>query len=285
MNTLTKLLLWLIPVILLAWLWFGPWYPSWERLFCPECFAEAEGEGAEMQEEAEDVLRMPMGFKWTDPTPYTTDQFAGYKKDILAKMNEDNILEITGYYFEEEPKPEGADNLGFARAEQVKGLFAESLSTDRIEIRARVMDETEGIRNKYFKGADFRWVEKEKKDEVVAVDTFPDRTIIRFPFKSTERIKNPEIEQYLKEVATRVKDSGEQIRLTGHTDNIGEDESNLTLGRERAAAIQQLLTSYGVPATQISLDSKGESQPEATNDTEAGRQQNRRVELRLIKKN
>ena len=284
MNTLTKLLLWLIPVILLAWLWFGPWYPSWEHLFCPECFAEAEGEGL-AGAEAEDVLTMPLGFKWTDPTPYTTDQFAGYKKEILGKMNEDNILEITGYYYEAEPKPETADNLGFARAEQVKALFEDALSEERVRIRARVMDEVEGVRTKYFKGADFRWVEVEKKDEVVAVDTFPDRTIIRFPYKSTDRIKNPQIEQYLKEVAQRVKDSGEQIRLTGHTDNIAEEDYNLELGRNRAEAIQQLLTSYGVPTSQITVDSKGESQPEATNDTEAGREQNRRVELRLIKKN
>ena len=283
MNTLTKLLLWLIPVILLAWLWFGPWYPSWEHLFCPQCHAEGmEGDTTAGQE---DVLRMPLGFKWTDPTPYTTDEFAGFKKEILSKKNVDNILEITGFYFEEEPKPEKADNLGFARAEQLKALFADGIPAERVQVRARVMDEFEGVRNKYFKGADFRWIEVEKKDEVVAVDTFPDRTIIRFPYKSTERIKNPQIEKYLKEVAVRVKGTGEQIRLTGHTDNIAEEAYNLELGRQRAEAIKDLLVSNGVPAAQVSTDSKGESQPEASNDSEAGREQNRRVELRLIKKN
>ncbi|MBK7407512.1 MAG: OmpA family protein [Saprospirales bacterium] len=284
MNTLTKLLLWLIPVILLAWLWFGPWYPSWEHLFVPEYHSMA-GVEEEAGQEEEDVLRMPLGFKWTDPTPYTSEKFADFKKDLLSKKNEDNLLEITGFYYEEEPKPEGADNLGFARAELVKALLADGIAADRIQIRARVQDETEGVRTKYFKGADFRWVEVEKKDEVVAVDTFPDRTIIRFPYKSTERIRNPQIEKYLKEVAVRVKGTGEQIRLTGHTDNAGEDEYNLELGRLRAEAIRKLLVSNGVPTGQVTVDSKGESQPEASNDSEAGREQNRRVELRLIKKN
>lgn len=282
MNTLTKLLLWLIPAVLLAWLWFGPWYPSWEHLFCPDCHAATEGD--EMAEQ-EDVLRMPLGFKWADPTPYTSDQFPDFKKKLLADKNEDNILEVTGYYFEEEPKPEDADNLGFARAGLVKGLFADGIAGERVQLRARVIDEKDGVRTKYFKGADFRWIEVEKKDEVVAVDTFPDRTIIRFPYKSTDRIKNPQIEKYLKEVAQRVASSGEQIRLTGHTDNIAEDQYNLDLGRQRAQAISDLLVSNGVPAKQITVDSKGESQPEASNDTEAGREQNRRVELRLIKKN
>ncbi|MBK6904792.1 MAG: OmpA family protein [Saprospirales bacterium] len=284
MNILTKLLLWLIPVILLAWLWFGPWYPSWEHLFCPQCHAEESEDGTAAGQE-EDVLSMPLGFKWDDPTPYTTDAFAGFKKDILSKMNKDNLLEITGFYFEEEAKPAEGDNLGFARAAQLKGLFADGIAADRIQVRARVQDEYEGVRTKYFKGADFRWVEVEKKDEVVAVDTFPDRTIIRFPYNSSERIKNPQIEKYLKEVAARIKASGEQIRLTGHTDNKGEDAYNMDLGRQRAEAIRKLLISNGVPDAQVAADSKGESQPEASNDTEAGMEQNRRVELRLIKKN
>jgi len=285
MSTLTKLLLWLIPAVLLAWLWFGPWYSSWTQLFEPQHHDMTGVEEEAEQEVEEAVLNMPLGFKWTDSTPYTTEDFADFKKDLLSKQNEDNILEITGFYYEEEPKPEGADNLGFARAELVKGLLADGLDPERIQIRARVQDEKDGVRTQYFKGASFRWIEVEKKDEVVAVDAFPDRTIIRFPFNSTQRIRNPEIEKYLKEVAVRVKESGEQIRLTGHTDNIAEDDYNLELGRKRAEAIKQVLVSNGVPGTQISVESKGESQPEASNETESGREQNRRVELRLIKKN
>jgi len=276
----------MIPMVLLAWLWFGPWYPSIERLFCPQCHPAGVEEDTTAAAEFRDVLRMPLGFKWTDPTPYKHEQkFAGFKEKILAQGKEDDILEITGYYYEGEPKPEGFENLGFARAEQLKAEFvAAGIAPERIQIRARVQDEKRGVRNKYFEGAGFRWIAVEKKDEVVAVDTFPDRTIIRFPYKSTERIKNPAIEQYLKEVAERVKTSGEQIRLTGHTDNIAEEAYNLELGRQRADAIKKLLVSNGVPDAQIAVDSKGETQPEATNNTEAGREQNRRVELRLIKK-
>ncbi|MCB0623020.1 MAG: OmpA family protein, partial [Saprospiraceae bacterium] len=79
--------------------------------------------------------------------------------------------------------------------------------------------------------------------------------------------------------------TGEQVRLTGHTDNIGDDEFNQKLGMQRAQAIEQLLLEKGVPAEQIVVESKGRSQPVAPNDTEAGRRENRRVEVRFIKKN
>ena len=80
-----------------------------------------------------------------------------------------------------------------------------------------------------------------------------------------------------------IKKTGENIELTGHTDNTGTEESNMDLGMRRAKAIQNILIAKGVDKNLISIESKGETKPVATNDTEAGRHQNRRVELRLIK--
>ncbi|HMR42403.1 MAG TPA: OmpA family protein, partial [Saprospiraceae bacterium] len=70
---------------------------------------------------------------------------------------------------------------------------------------------------------------------------------------------------------------------TGHTDNVGEADENMKLGARRAGAIKDILVKSGVNANQITTDSKGESQPVASNDTEEGRHDNRRVEVRLIK--
>jgi outer membrane protein OmpA-like peptidoglycan-associated protein len=72
---------------------------------------------------------------------------------------------------------------------------------------------------------------------------------------------------------------GLKLQLEGHTDSIGSDEYNLKLSQARADAVRDFLTGEGVASTNITSVGLGKSDPVATNDTDAGRQQNRRVEL------
>ena len=73
-----------------------------------------------------------------------------------------------------------------------------------------------------------------------------------------------------------------QISVEGHTDATGTDAYNQDLSTRRAAAVRQALVAGGVPAERIVSVGYGESQPVATNDTPAGRQQNRRVEVIVL---
>lgn len=75
-----------------------------------------------------------------------------------------------------------------------------------------------------------------------------------------------------------------QIELSAHTDNIGGYSDNLKLSDDRAAAAKQYLMSKGVAASRINSKGYGETTPVADNKTEVGRQQNRRVEFRILKK-
>ena len=68
-----------------------------------------------------------------------------------------------------------------------------------------------------------------------------------------------------------------RIKVVGHTDHIGSPAANRKLGLARATAVRDHLTSLGVPAGLIDVRSEGEDSPIATNQTEAGRQLNRRV--------
>lgn len=70
-----------------------------------------------------------------------------------------------------------------------------------------------------------------------------------------------------------------KIIISGHTDNIGTDEFNLKLSLARAHTIEQVLIRKGVNAERITCEGLGESRPVATNETEAGRAANRRIEL------
>lgn len=73
-----------------------------------------------------------------------------------------------------------------------------------------------------------------------------------------------------------------QILVEGHTDATGSDEFNLGLSRDRANAVRSALVSGGVDASKITAEGFGESRPVASNDTPAGRQQNRRVEIVIV---
>lgn len=70
-----------------------------------------------------------------------------------------------------------------------------------------------------------------------------------------------------------------RIEIEGHTDSVGTDAMNQSLSEKRAAAVRDYLSSRGLPATRITMAGLGETTPVASNDTAAGRQQNRRVEL------
>jgi outer membrane protein OmpA-like peptidoglycan-associated protein len=72
------------------------------------------------------------------------------------------------------------------------------------------------------------------------------------------------------------------ISVEGHTDAQGSDAYNQSLSERRAAAVRMQLISGGVPEARITSKGFGETQPVASNDTPAGRQQNRRVEVIVL---
>jgi outer membrane protein OmpA-like peptidoglycan-associated protein len=73
-----------------------------------------------------------------------------------------------------------------------------------------------------------------------------------------------------------------RISVEGHTDSQGSDEYNMRLSQDRAASVRASLVAGGVPDALITAQGFGEGQPVATNETAAGRQQNRRVEVVVL---
>ena len=67
------------------------------------------------------------------------------------------------------------------------------------------------------------------------------------------------------------------IELSGHTDNVGSEADNLTLSQNRADAVVAYLIQNGIKANRLTAKGYGETMPVATNDTEEGKQLNRRV--------
>jgi outer membrane protein OmpA-like peptidoglycan-associated protein len=69
------------------------------------------------------------------------------------------------------------------------------------------------------------------------------------------------------------------VNVEGHTDSIGTDEYNLKLSERRADAVRDYLASNGINPANVGAVGLGKADPVASNDTAAGRQQNRRVEM------
>ncbi|HVT04822.1 MAG TPA: OmpA family protein [Thermoanaerobaculia bacterium] len=90
----------------------------------------------------------------------------------------------------------------------------------------------------------------------------------------------PGARNVLSRIVTQLR-TNDKVRVTieGHTDSVGSEETNQQLSEKRAQAVRDYLVSRGLSAGVITTVGRGESQPIATNDTPAGRQQNRRVEM------
>jgi len=89
----------------------------------------------------------------------------------------------------------------------------------------------------------------------------------------------------LQRVVTFLKENPDiTIQISGHTDNVNTDEYNLKLSENRAKAVHTFLIQNNISASRVTYKGYGESNPVETNDTEEGRQLNRRVEFTITGK-
>jgi OmpA-OmpF porin, OOP family len=75
-----------------------------------------------------------------------------------------------------------------------------------------------------------------------------------------------------------------KLKLGGYTDNVGNAASNLKLSANRATSVMKALVANGIDASRLTAEGYGAEHPEASNDTEEGRAQNRRIAVRVTEK-
>ena len=86
----------------------------------------------------------------------------------------------------------------------------------------------------------------------------------------------------LNRIAKILKEKNIKVEISGHTDNVGSESMNQKLSEERANSVKNFLISQGVNPTLIQVIGFGFSKPKTTNETEEGKAENRRVEIRFI---
>lgn len=193
------------------------------------------------------------------------------------KENPDHKLKITGYYTKNEKNKDSYANMGVSRAAEIRKLLvARGIKSDRFSLEGVVA----GNLNTPAR-FDAILPSKDGKKLATTAQTFEDRTYY-FDYNSDKFVPTSQFRTYTKEVVEYLKqDKSKRVSVIGHTDSDGEDAGNIALGRKRARMIRKYLVDNGVSQGRISIDSRGEREPAATNDTDAGKAKNRRVNVRL----
>ncbi|MDD0973465.1 OmpA family protein [Pseudomonas fontis] len=123
-------------------------------------------------------------------------------------------------------------------------------------------------------------VTQKAPEPVAEVITLSDQGNVLFAFDSAELTAAAKTQ--LQGLMGKLNDpSVGRIKVVGHTDSKGTDAYNQALSERRANSVAEYLISQGLSAQKVTSQGKGESEPVADNETDAGRAQNRRVDLHL----
>lgn len=120
--------------------------------------------------------------------------------------------------------------------------------------------------------------EPPKDDETIVFDSG------RLNFDFDKSVVKPQYYELLRNLKDYLEQQDMRVSIIGHTDSKGSDAYNMALGMRRAVAVRDKLLEFGLnPARILSVESRGESEPIAPNDTDQGRFENRRIEFKATK--
>lgn len=110
-------------------------------------------------------------------------------------------------------------------------------------------------------------------------------TFDRLEFETASAVLKPSAQEQLKNIADILAAYPQvEIKIGGYTDSVGDDADNLKLSQDRATNTMNALVALAVAPTRVTAEGYGEQFPVDSNDTEEGRQHNRRIDLRVTKK-
>ncbi len=120
------------------------------------------------------------------------------------------------------------------------------------------------------------------KGDVLASRTVAGKPAYRLSasaFEPGQAVLTADAKRQLQQLARKLKAGGKAWSIEGHTDNLGDEDGNLALSRQRAEAVQAVFRAAGIPAGKLGVKGWGSAKPLAANTGKNGRAQNRRIEI------
>lgn len=245
--------------------------------------------GSVKQEHSEAIINLqPVYIPLEDEVGMDINEWHKLTVHYKAKGGENTLL-IGGFNIKrlwktDNTVPPGMSSPIWKKHERDAYYYIDDISIR--EFKPEVIDTTEAPENPYFA----LMKEDSIATEIVAPDTiskFSPETVIIFKnllFKTGEAVLASNSNSELNVIAGYMKvDPKLKIEIYGHTDNAGDENKNKELSLNRAKAVATYLIAKGVNSANITYQGFGSSKPIDSNETEAGRKNNRRVEFKLLK--
>ncbi|WJS93718.1 OmpA family protein [Flavobacterium johnsoniae] len=211
------------------------------------------------------------------------------KLKAFLSSNPKQKVTITGYATSDEKNTTTFENLGLARANDVKNYFvSKGMSENQFNTKGEILDNWKMSADTLLGPADYSFdaidstsaVSNESsalRDKINA-----DPLILHFNTNQSrlnltdaEKQKITAISQYLEQVKDAV------VLVVGHSDNVGNRDSNIILGQKRADFSKNYLSKNGIDAARIETSSKGPDEPIGDNNTSEGKAENRRTVITI----
>lgn len=224
--------------------------------------------------------------EFTAIIPFSDSVTIGFEKLKLdLESNPNKKVKITGFATSDEKNTSTYPNLAIARANDLKDyLVSKGFNASVFELEGIVKDKWIMVSDTLIGPASFDvmgiQVADEGTDEWTLLKNKINGNALVLYFntnKSTENLSEDE-KNRLDDISKYVKNVPDaMVRVVGHTDNVGANELNMSLGQSRAEFAKIFLVKKGVDSNKIETSSEGEDNPIAANTTEEGRAKNRRT--------
>lgn len=213
------------------------------------------------------------------------------KLKTFLTANPTQKVTITGYATSDETNATTFENLGLARANEVKNYFiSEGLSEKQFNTKGEIIDKWKMSADTLLGPANYAFGTIDSTATAASNDEWSalkdkinaDPLILHFntnqsrqTLSDVEKEKVANIVKYTEHVKDAV------VLVVGHSDNVGNRDSNIVLGQKRAEFSKNYLSKNGIDGARIETQSKGPDEPIGDNSTEEGKATNRRTAITI----
>lgn len=209
-------------------------------------------------------------------------------KKFLVENPKQKIT-ITGYATSDETNSTSYENLGLARANDIKKYFiSKGLSGSQFDTKGEIIDKWKTSSDTLLGPAEYKFETPEATpavtDEWIVLKNkiTGDPLILHFNTnKSSDKLTDVEKQKVADLIQYMEHDKEAVILVVGHSDNVGNRDSNISLGQKRADFSKNYLSKKGIEESRITTESKGPDEPIGDNATAEGKANNRRTVITI----